>query len=31
MSIPIDIEKIAKLFHQSGKDLFVVGGAVSIY
>lgn len=28
MSIPKDIEQIAKLFHDAGKDLFVVGGAV---
>lgn len=26
--IPKDIEQIAKLFHDAGKDLFVVGGAV---
>lgn len=28
MSLPTDIDKIAELFHQNGKDLFVVGGAV---
>lgn len=28
MPIPTDIEQIANLFHDSGKDLFVVGGAV---
>jgi len=28
MPIPKDIEQIAKLFHNAGKDLFVVGGAV---
>ena len=31
MSLPTDIDKIAEFFHQNGKDLFVVGGAVSIY
>ncbi|NPV12995.1 MAG: CCA tRNA nucleotidyltransferase [Ignavibacteria bacterium] len=28
MPIPKDIEQIARLFHNAGKDLFVVGGAV---
>ena len=28
MIIPTDVERIAKLFHDAGKDLFVVGGAV---
>ena len=28
MSVPQDIIEIAKLFHENGKDLFVVGGAV---
>ncbi len=28
ITIPKDIEEIAKLFHNVGKDLFVVGGAV---